>query len=150
VSNESPADVNVVGGARRELVFMTDGSAGYAAPGASSTAPWSVAHPILPGTAGTDNVSQLHALVAADVNGDGSTDLIAGKRYYAHPSSHPAGTEDPARPSCTFESERERRSLHVGEHLRTTADLVSTRSRSSSPRLIVFTDGVTDVGREHR
>jgi hypothetical protein len=55
-----------------------------------------VAHPILPTAAGAGNFSQAHALVAADVNGDGLTDLIAGKRYYAHPSTNAdPGTTDP-------------------------------------------------------
>jgi hypothetical protein len=55
-----------------------------------------VAHPILPASAGADNISQLHALAVADVNGDGLTDLVAGKRYYAHPASNPdPGTQDP-------------------------------------------------------
>ena len=37
-------------------------------------------HDILPDMAAADNVSQLHALVAADVNLDGLADLVAGKR----------------------------------------------------------------------
>lgn len=57
-----------------------------------------VAHEIEPATAGPDNVSQLHALVHADINGDGLLDLVAGKRYYAHPSSSPdPGTDDPVK-----------------------------------------------------
>jgi hypothetical protein len=56
-----------------------------------------VAHSILPASAAADNVSQLHALTAADVNGDGLTDFVTGKRYYAHPSTNPdPGTADPA------------------------------------------------------
>jgi hypothetical protein len=55
-----------------------------------------VPHVILPSSAGTNNFSQLHAMVAADVNGDGLTDVITGKRYYAHPSNNPdPGTTDP-------------------------------------------------------
>ena len=55
------------------------------------------ARPILPTAAATGNVSQLHALAVADVNGDGLPDLLAGKRFYAHPSSNPdPGTTDPA------------------------------------------------------
>jgi hypothetical protein len=55
-----------------------------------------VAHSVLPTMAGTDNFSQPHAMVAADVNGDGLTDVIAGKRYYAHPSTNAdPGTTDP-------------------------------------------------------
>jgi hypothetical protein len=53
-------------------------------------------HAILPTTAGAGNFSQAHAMVAADVNGDGLTDIIAGKRYYAHPSNNAdPGTTDP-------------------------------------------------------
>ena len=62
--------------------------------GASTTF---VAHPILATAAGAGNVSQLHALAVADVNGDGLPDLVAGKRYYAHPSTNAdPGTTDPA------------------------------------------------------
>jgi hypothetical protein len=56
-----------------------------------------VAHTILPVTATADNISQLHSLAAADINGDGLTDLVSGKRYYAHPSTSPdPGSDDPA------------------------------------------------------
>jgi hypothetical protein len=56
-----------------------------------------VAHPILATAPGAGNVSQLHALAVADVNGDGLPDLVAGKRYYAHPSNNAdPGTTDPA------------------------------------------------------
>jgi hypothetical protein len=65
-----------------------------------------VAHPILPSGAGTNNFSQPHAMVAVDVDGDGLTDLITGKRYYAHPSDFPdPGTTDPA-VTYWFELER--------------------------------------------
>ncbi len=39
--------------------------------------------------------SQSHALMLADINGDGHPDLITGKRYYAHNGGDP-GAEDPA------------------------------------------------------
>ena len=56
-----------------------------------------VAHPILPAAAAGGNISQLHSMAVADINGDGLTDLVSGKRYYAHPSSDPdPGTDDPA------------------------------------------------------
>jgi hypothetical protein len=203
VANESPGYLNLLGDAKKELVFMTDQRMGYARPGASATAPWTFTavtgtgfgtpyvhglgagdidgdglgdlvertgwwrqtsgatweqhtydfgsgltgtrpsnwggaqmqiydvdgdgdadvvtalaahryglswfehtgtgaattftpHAILPSAAEAGNFSQLHALVAADVNGDGLTDVIAGKRYYAHPSSNAdPGTTDP-------------------------------------------------------
>jgi hypothetical protein len=203
VAGESPAYLNLVGDAKKELVFMTNQRAGYAAPGASAASPWTFTpltgtgfptpyvhglgvgdidgdglmdlvertgwwrqtsgatweqheydfgtgltgtrpsnwggaqmlvfdvdgdgdsdvvtglfahrygiswferqgtgasitfapHVILPSAAGAGNFSQAHAFVAADVNGDGLTDVIAGKRYYAHPSSNPdPGTTDP-------------------------------------------------------
>jgi hypothetical protein len=54
-----------------------------------------VPHAILPSAAGANNISQLHSLAVADVNGDGAPDLIAGKRFYAHPSTNPdPGTTD--------------------------------------------------------
>jgi hypothetical protein len=197
VANESPAYLDLLGDAGKELVFMTERTAGYARPGASaawtftavtpdvfdtpyvhglgvgdidgdglrdvvertgwwrqtSNTPWErhefdfgmappnnwggaqmqvfdvdgdgdsdvvsalaahgygiswfeqqgtgstrtfVPHVILPAAAGGDGFSQPHAMVAADVNGDGLTDIITGKRYYAHPSSNPdPGTTDP-------------------------------------------------------
>ena len=39
-----------------------------------------------------DKFTQTHALNYADINGDGTKDLITGKRFYAH---GPAGDEDP-------------------------------------------------------
>jgi hypothetical protein len=55
-----------------------------------------VAHPILAGSAQAENISQLHAMAVADVNGDGLSDIIVGKRYYAHPASNAdPGTTDP-------------------------------------------------------
>jgi hypothetical protein len=204
VANESPAYANVIGDAKKELVFMTDRRLGYATPGATATAPWTFTavtgtgfgtpyvhglgagdidgdglvdfversgwwrqtsaatweqhtydfgtgltgtrpsnwggaqmvvydvdgdgdadvvtalaahgygiswfeaqgtgasrtfapHAVVPPAAGTGSFSQPHALVAVDVNGDGLTDVIAGKRYYAHPSSNadPGTTDAP-------------------------------------------------------
>ena len=41
-------------------------------------------------------VSQLHALVAADLNGDGVLDVVTGKRYWAHGPEGDIATNDPA------------------------------------------------------
>lgn len=41
-------------------------------------------------------VSETHALIAADVNGDGLKDLITGKRFWSHGKSEP-GSDMPAR-----------------------------------------------------
>lgn len=40
-------------------------------------------------------VSETHALIAADVNGDGLKDLVTGKRFWSHGKSEP-GSEKPA------------------------------------------------------
>jgi hypothetical protein len=55
------------------------------------------AHSILPTSpSAANNFSQPHAMAAADVNGDGLTDIIAGKRYYAHPTGNlDPGSSDP-------------------------------------------------------
>ena len=41
-------------------------------------------------------VSETHALIAADINGDGLKDLVTGKRFWSHGKSEP-GSEKPAR-----------------------------------------------------
>lgn len=50
-----------------------------------------VAHAILPDRAVPDglNLSQMHALASADIDGDGAKDLITGKRFYAHGGNDP-------------------------------------------------------------
>ena len=51
------------------------------------------------------NISQLHALHRADLNGDGLPDLVTGKRYWAHREGDD-GIDDPA-VVCWFELQRE-------------------------------------------
>ncbi len=48
--------------------------------------------------------SQLHALDAADFDGDGRMDFVTGKRYYAHNGNDP-GAEDPAL-TCVFHNRK--------------------------------------------
>jgi hypothetical protein len=43
-----------------------------------------------------DLVSETHALIAADINGDGFKDLVTGKRFWSHGRSE-AGSDKPAR-----------------------------------------------------
>jgi hypothetical protein len=43
-----------------------------------------------------DLISETHALIAADINGDGLNDLVTGKRYWSHGKSEP-GSDKPAR-----------------------------------------------------
>jgi hypothetical protein len=42
-----------------------------------------------------DSIAQTHALVLADINGDGLPDLVTGKRYYAHNGRDPGEDEAP-------------------------------------------------------
>ena len=41
------------------------------------------------------NIAQTHALVLADINGDGLPDFVTGKRYYAHNGRDPGEDEPP-------------------------------------------------------
>jgi hypothetical protein len=43
-----------------------------------------------------DLVSETHALIAADINGDGLADLVTGKRFWSHGRNEP-GSDKPAR-----------------------------------------------------
>lgn len=58
-----------------------------------------IKHGILPEDPATDesklNFSQLHALAKADIDGDGVTDIVTGKCFYAHNGRDP-GASDPA------------------------------------------------------
>ncbi len=51
------------------------------------------------------DISQLHALHLADINGDGLPDLVTGKRFWAHREGD-EGIDDPA-VLCWFEMKRE-------------------------------------------
>ncbi len=42
-----------------------------------------------------ESISQLHTLVGADIDGDGDTDLLTGKRYRAHDDRDP-GSDEPS------------------------------------------------------
>jgi putative membrane-bound dehydrogenase-like protein len=42
-----------------------------------------------------DSIAQTHALVLADINGDGLPDFVTGKRYYAHNGRDPGEDEPP-------------------------------------------------------
>ena len=42
-----------------------------------------------------DSIAQTHALILADINGDGLPDLVTGKRFYAHNGRDPGEDEPP-------------------------------------------------------
>ena len=42
-----------------------------------------------------ESIAQTHALILADMNGDGLPDLVTGKRYYAHNGRDPGEDEPP-------------------------------------------------------
>jgi hypothetical protein len=43
-----------------------------------------------------ETISETHSMIAADINHDGLTDLVTGKRFYAHPPGVDVGSEEPA------------------------------------------------------
>ncbi len=53
------------------------------------------AHEILPTQNSEKNFSQPHSLAAGDLNRDGITDFVTGKRYYGH-NGNDEGADDPA------------------------------------------------------
>jgi hypothetical protein len=83
VSNESPIYANLVGDAKKELVFMTERVLGYAEPAANPTAPWTF-HAISGEEFGTPYV---HGLGVGDVNGDGRADVVERTGIWLQPES---------------------------------------------------------------
>jgi hypothetical protein len=83
IANESPVYANLVGDARKELVFMTNRQLGYATPGATPTAAWTF-HPVSGSTFGTPYV---HGLGVGDVNGDGLADIVERSGWWQQPAA---------------------------------------------------------------
>lgn len=57
-----------------------------------------VPHEILPDREAPDvvgNVSQMHAVALADIDGDGVKDIVTGKRFYAHGGNDPGAAQLP-------------------------------------------------------
>lgn len=78
------------------------------------------AHEILPEQAdkrGVDGLqfSQLHALDAADFDGDGRMDFVTGKRYFAHNGNDP-GAKDPAL-TCVFYNRKDGAGVRWESHV---------------------------------
>lgn len=57
-----------------------------------------IPHEILPTTQSTDglNLSQMHAVALADMDGDGVKDIVTGKRFFAHGGKDPGAHRLPA------------------------------------------------------
>lgn len=83
VSNESPAYANLVGDARKELIFMTNRTLGYATPGATATAPWTF-HAI---SGSAFNTPYVHGLGVGDIDGDGLADVVERSGWWKQPST---------------------------------------------------------------
>ena len=59
--------------------------------------------------------SEPHALAWGDVNGDGKSDLVTGKRYYSHNGGDPGGNEPPCIYYYTWNPEKLEFARHVIE-----------------------------------
>jgi hypothetical protein len=83
VANESPVYANLLGDARKELVFMTNKQLGYATPGASATDPWTF-HAV---SGSTFNTPYVHGLGVGDLNGDGLADIVERSGWWQQPAA---------------------------------------------------------------
>jgi len=87
---ESATYVNLVGTAAKELVFIANGTLGYAAPGPDPRAPW-VFHAI--STPSSGYVATAHGLGVGDVDGDGLLDVLEPTGWW---QQRAAGTAEPS------------------------------------------------------
>ena len=60
-----------------------------------------------------ESIAQTHALILADINGDGLPDLVTGKRYYAHNGRDPGEDEPPV--IAWYELSRRKRHAEMDE-----------------------------------
>jgi hypothetical protein len=119
-------NVSPIAGGAQMYAFDVDGDSdndvitslsghGYGLSWFEQTPTWFEAHAILPPDAAEGNVSQLHALMIVDMNGDGLTDIVTGKRYFAHSSGDPG--VDGAALLYWFELKRENGGARFEPHL---------------------------------
>jgi len=83
VDNESPEYLDLVGGSEPELLFSTGGRLAYATPASDPFSPW-IIHPL------SDDrgfAAFTHGLGAADINGDGRTDVLEAGAWWEQPAS---------------------------------------------------------------